>query len=210
MRNAQSFLLAMNVLFPKVDNFLHAETDFQFLVAIMLSAQMTDIGVNKATKQVFEMCKTPKHFLEYGQENLLRAFSSINFYPTKTKNIIATANILINEYDEKIPKTRKELIKLPGVGNKTAGVFLLQKGYDFAFPVDTHIARVAKGFGFTISNSPDEIEKNLQRIFPKESWNLLHKQMILYGRTYFPAKYKNMTTTESWNMLENILKSVIQ
>ncbi len=201
MHSPQSFSLAMQKLFPNVENFLHAETDFQFLVAIMLSAQMTDIGVNKATKPVFEICKTPNDFLKIGKEALLNAFSSINFYPTKTKNILKTALIVHEQYAGELPKTREELVKLPGVGNKTAGVFLVQKGYDFAFPVDTHIARVAKAFGFTQKTSPDEIEADLQKLFPKEEWNLLHKRMILYGRIYLPAKFKNISKEESWQQL---------
>lgn len=205
----QHFCEYLTILFPTVDNFLEASSDFQFLVAIILSAQMTDVGVNKATKKVFASLYSPEDFLRYGQENLLQDFSSINFYPTKTKNIMKTAQILCEQYNGEIPKTRKELTQLPGVGNKTAGVFLVQKGYDFAFPVDTHIARVARVFGFTNASTPDAIEADLQKIFPKESWNLLHKQMILYGRKYLPAKMKGLSPHEAWTLLEQTIKAMI-
>jgi len=195
------FSSALTKLFPNVENFLHSTNDFQFLVAIILSAQMTDTGVNKATKEVFNCLFSPQDFLNFGEENLLRSFSSINFYPTKTKNIFKTAKIIIENYNGEIPKTRKDLITLPGVGNKTAGVFLVQKGYDFAFPVDTHIARVATVFGFTHEKNPNKIESDLQKIFPKEQWNTLHKQMILYGRTYLPAKLKNISKEDAFNQL---------
>lgn len=195
------FSSALARLFPNVEKFLHSTNDFQFLVAIILSAQMTDTGVNKATKEVFNCLFSPQDFLNFGEENLLRSFSSINFYPTKTKNIFKTAKIIIENYNGEIPKTRKDLITLPGVGNKTAGVFLVQKGYDFAFPVDTHIARVATVFGFTHEKNPNKIESDLQKIFPKEQWNTLHKQMILYGRTYLPAKLKNISKEDAFNQL---------
>ena len=91
-----------------------------------------------------------------------------------------TAEKIMTEFVGELPKTRKELVTLPGVGQKTAGVFLLQKGYDFAFPVDTHISRIAQAFGLTRNTTPDKIEEDLRKKFPKEEWNPLHLRMILY------------------------------
>lgn len=204
LHTPQNFLDSMETLFPEVGNFLEGETDFQFLVAIMLSAQMTDIGVNKATKKFFEVMKTAEDAFLLGEKKIYEYVKSVNFAPTKAKNIFKTAERLVSEFSGEVPKTRGELVKLFGVGNKTAGVFVVQKGYEFAFPVDTHISRIAICFGFTLAKNkskPDAVENDLRKKFPKESWRKLHKQIILYGRNYLTARKIPATQGEAWDEL---------
>jgi endonuclease-3 len=203
-KTPENFVKIMNTLFPKVGSFLNGETDFQFLVAIMLSAQMTDAGVNKATEKFFQKMRTPKDALEMGEKEIYNFIKSINFAPTKAKNIFKTAQYLQENFSGKIPQKREELTKLFGVGNKTAGVFVVQRGYEYAFPVDTHIARVAIAFGFTQQTNKlkaDEIEQDLRQVFPQEIWNMLHLQMILYGRNFLPARKNPYTKDEAWGEL---------
>lgn len=202
---ADLFFQSLKILFPETKAFLHGETHWQFLVAILLSAQMTDIGVNKATKEFFKVMKTPQDAIDLGADGIYQFVKTINFAPKKAMYILNSAKLLINEYDGILPKTRKELIKLPGVGMKTAGVFLLNEGFEYAFPVDTHIRRIAQSFGFTESNNVDEIEKDLSEIFPKEQWLELHLRIISYGRKYLPAHKVPETVNDAWSgLVENM------
>lgn len=205
-KKAKIFSDALEKLFPTVGSFLNGETEFQFIVAVMLSAQMTDIGVNKATDSFFKEMKEPSDAVRMGEEKIYEFVRSVNFAPTKAKNIFRTAQILMHEYEGILPKTRTELVKLPGVGNKTAGVFLIQRGYEYAFPVDTHIKRVAKAFGFTKHDDPDKVEMDLQKKFPKETWLPLHLRIILYGRNFLPARNIPKTQKQAWEDLERNLK----
>lgn len=198
------FSKKLEKIFPKIGTFLHAETEFQFLVAVLLSAQMTDKGVNKTTQSFFEVMKTPYDAFEMGEKKIYSFVKSVNYGPTKAKHIFASSKILIEQFDGMIPQTRKELITLPGVGAKTAGVFLMHKGYEYAFPVDTHIKRIAKAFGFTNNDNPDKVEQDLQKIFPKEEWLDLHLRIILYGRNFLTARNIPDSIRDAWRDLENI------
>jgi len=200
------FSQALQTLYPKVDRFLNGETDFQFLMSIMLSAQMTDKGVNKATTPLFVLVKTPADVVKMGPEKLYQFVKSVNYAPTKAKNIFKTAQILCEQFEGRLPKTRKELMTLPGVGAKTAGVFTVQKGYEAAFPVDTHVARVARAFGFTTEKDPSKIERDLQKIFPKEEWLPLHLRIILYGRNVVTARKIPQSPKEAFEELERVLR----
>ncbi len=199
---AELFFQSLKILFPETKAFLNGETYWQFLVAILLSAQMTDIGVNKATESFFKVMKTPQDAINLGADKIYEFIKTINFAPKKALYILHSAELLVNEYDGIVPKTRKELVKLPGVGMKTAGVFLLNEGFEYAFPVDTHIRRIAQSFGFTESNNVDVIEKDLSRIFPKEQWLELHLRIISYGRKYLSARNIPETIEEAWKDLE--------
>lgn len=201
MQTPDLFSSILQNLFPRVGSFLDHQTDFQFLVAILLSAQMTDEGVNKATKKLFQEMHTPYDAVQMGQEKIYSFVRSVNYAPTKAKHILLSAQKILDQWNGEIPRTRKELITLPGVGSKTAGVFVLQKGYDYAFPVDTHIARVSKSFGFTTHSDPNKIEADLQKLFPKEEWNDLHLRIILYGRKYLTAKKIPPTSQKAWEDL---------
>ncbi len=205
-QNPSLFSQSLALLFPKIGTFLEAETDFQFLVAVLLSAQMTDKGVNKTTKKFFAVMKTPQDAFEMGEEKIYSFVKSVNYAPTKAKHIFSSSKILMEKFHGEIPKTRKELITLPGVGAKTAGVFLLHKGYEYAFPVDTHIKRVAKSFGFTVHENPDKVEKDLQKLFPKEEWLDLHLRIILYGRNFLTARNIPHSTDEAWEILIDLVQ----
>lgn len=200
-KTPEIFRESLEFLFPNVGSFLEGETDFQFLVAVLLSAQMTDVGVNKATKDFFKVMKTPHDAFLLGESNIYNYIKTINFAPTKAKNIFKTSEYLVKNFHGKVPTTREELIKLFGVGNKTAGVFVLQRGYGYAFPVDTHISRVAQSFGFTKTRNADQVESDLQKLFPKESWNTLHLQIILYGRNYLTARNIPESPEKAWEDL---------
>ena len=202
MHKSNLFFESLKILFPQTKAFLNGETDWQFLVAILLSAQMTDRGVNKATESFFKVMKTPQDAIDLGEDKIYTFIKTINFAPKKALYILNSAQLLVKKYNGIIPKTRKELIKLPGVGMKTAGVFLLNKGFEYAFPVDTHIRRIAQSFGFTNSNNVDEIEKDLSKIFPKEQWLELHLRMISYGRKYLKARDIPETIEDAWKDLE--------
>ncbi len=206
---AEQFFHSLEVLFPETKAFLNGETHWQFLVAILLSAQMTDIGVNKATESFFKVMKTPQDAINLGADKIYEFVKTINFAPKKALYILHSAQLLVEKYDGVIPKTRKELVKLPGVGMKTAGVFLLNEGFEYAFPVDTHIRRIAQSFGFTESNNVDVIEKDLTEIFPKEQWLALHLRMISYGRKYLSARNIPETVEDAWNDLEKNVKNFI-
>ena len=195
------FYKSLEILFPETKPFLHGETDWQFLVAILLSAQMTDVGVNKATHSFFAVMKTPQDAINLGLDKIYEYIKTINFAPKKAGYILRSAELLVQKYNGIIPKTRKELIVLPGVGMKTAGVFLLNRGFEYAFPVDTHIRRIAQSFGFTESNNVDVIEQDLQSLFPKEQWLDLHLRMISYGRKYLPARNIPETVEDAWKDL---------
>jgi endonuclease III len=204
----QRFYSLLEILFPTVEPFLRAQTDFQFLSAIILSAQMTDTGVNKATEKLFQKMYTPKDALMLGEDGIYNFVKSVNYAPTKAKNIFRTAKIICEQFDGKVPRKRAELISLPGVGNKTAGVFLVQKQIEPAFPVDTHIARVAKAFGFTQETNSDKIEADLRKCFPREWWYPLHLRMILYGRKYLPARKIPSSSKEALALLEGYAEKI--
>lgn len=204
----KKFSKSLTLLFPTVGTFLEADTDFQFLVAVLLSAQMTDKGVNKTTKEFFKRMKTPKDAFEMGEEKIYSFVKSVNYGPTKAKHIFLSSKILLDNFHGEIPQTRKELITLSGVGAKTAGVFLLHKGYEYAFPVDTHIKRVGKAFGFTKYDNPDKVEIDLQKLFPKEEWLNLHLRIILYGRNFLTARNIPESVDEAWSDLDSFVKKI--
>lgn len=208
-KKAHFFLEAMESLFGEVPAFLNGETDFQFLIAVMLSAQMTDKGVNKATNNFFKTVKTAQDAVNMGQEQIYEHVKSVNYAPTKAKHVFACAQRIVEVFDNTVPTNRKDLVSLAGVGEKTAGVFLLERDYDFAFPVDTHISRVMCAFGFSKNTNPNKIEEDLRKKFPKEHWKPLHKQIILYGRNYLPARDIPRTQKQTWENLEKNLENPI-
>ncbi len=196
------FSRALRTLYPTVDRFLEGETDFQFLCSIVLSAQMTDIGVNKATKSLFRFIKNPEDAVKMGKEGLYEYIKSVNYGPTKAKHIFEMAKLLCEKFEGNVPKTRKELITLPGVGNKTSGVYTVQKGYEPAFPVDTHVARVTRAFGFTSHSDPSKIEEDLQKLFPESEWLPLHLRIIVYGRNVLTARKIPHSPCEAFEELQ--------
>lgn len=166
----------------------HPETElayvnhFTLLVAVVLSAQATDKGVNKATKPLFEIAKTPEDILTLGEEKLKGYIKTIGLYKTKAANVMKLCAKLVEEYGSQIPRTREALESLPGVGRKTANVVLNVAFNEPTMPVDTHIFRVSNRTGLAPGKTPLEVEKKLEKRVPEEFKNHSHHWMILLGR----------------------------
>ncbi|ADE30302.1 endonuclease III [Rickettsia prowazekii] len=173
---------------PKPQTELIYKNDFTLLVAVILSARATDISVNLATKHLFETYNTPEKFLELGEEGLKKYIKSIGLFNSKAKNIIALCQILIKNYQTSIPNNFKELVKLPGVGRKTANVVL---NCLFAMPtmaVDTHVFRVSKRIGLAKGNTAAIVEKELLQIIDEKWLTYAHHWLILHGRYICKAR----------------------
>ncbi len=161
---------------------LHFSTPFELLIAVMLSAQSTDKGVNKATGKLFRVANTPQAIYALGEEGLKEYIKTIGLYNTKAKNIIKTCKMLIDLHDSKVPEDRKALEALPGVGRKTANVVLNTAFGQPTMAVDTHIFRVANRTGIAKGKTVLEVEKKLLKHIPKEFLVDAHHWMILHGR----------------------------
>lgn len=173
---------------PKPKTELEYSNNFTLTIAVILSAQATDISVNKATKKLFEQCNTPQKIFSLGEANLKPYIKTIGLYNSKAKNIIALCKILINKYNSIIPDEFEELIKLPGIGRKTANVIL---NCAFAKPtmaVDTHVFRVAHRIGLSIGSSPEKVEKDLLKKIPEQWLLYAHHWLILHGRYVCKAR----------------------
>lgn len=159
-------------------------TPFTLLCAVALSAQTTDVAVNKATAPLFALADTPQAMAALGEERLLQMLSSLNLYKGKAKNLIAMSRILIEKHDGKVPLTRDELVELPGVGNKTASVVLNELQVQPAIAVDTHVFRVSHRLGLVdaTANTPDKVEAQLMQVIPQKWLTRAHHWLILHGR----------------------------
>ena len=161
---------------------------FELLIAVILSAQATDKSVNLATRKLFALADTPQKLLMLGEEKLLDRIRSIGLYKTKAKNILATCQILVDEYDGEVPRTREQLEKLPGVGRKTANVVLNTAFGELTIAVDTHIFRVANRTGLARGKNVLEVELKLLKVVPKVFMHDAHHWLILHGRYVCKAR----------------------
>ena len=161
---------------------------FELLVAVILSAQATDVGVNKATQKLYPVANTPEAILALGVEGLKRYIRTIGLYNNKAENIIKTCRILIEEHDGEVPRTRAALEALPGVGRKTANVILNTAFGEPTIAVDTHIFRVSNRTGLARGKTPLEVEKRLVRLTPEEFRKDAHHWLILHGRYVCKAR----------------------
>ena len=175
--------------FPNVDCELDFSNNLELIIAVLLSAQCKDEYVNRATKKLFKKYKTIDDYADAKVEDIEKLIKTLGLYRAKSKNIVGMANMLRDVYDYKIPSTREELIKLPGVGRKTANV-VLSVGFNIpAIAVDTHVERVAKMFGLADKNdNPLQVEKKLMELFPMKDWGKIHHQLIHLGRYKLPAR----------------------
>lgn len=165
------------------------ETDFQFLVCIMLSAQTTDVQVNKVTKVLFESFPDIKAFADADVGDLEKVLRSVNFYKTKSKHLIKMSKILIKDFNSKIPLFEKDLVKLPGIGKKTANVFLNELFHsNQGIAVDTHVSRVVQRLDLTTKKDPLGVSLDLENIYEKEDWYLINSMFVLFGRYICKAK----------------------
>ncbi len=167
---------------PEPRTELEYENTFQLLVAVMLSAQATDVSVNKAMRPVFRKIKTPQQMLDFGEERLREAIKTIGLFNTKAANVIKTCRILVEKHDGQVPDDRKALEALPGVGRKTANVILNTAFGRPTIAVDTHIFRVANRTGIAPGRNVREVEARLQRLVPDEYKQDAHHWLILHGR----------------------------
>lgn len=171
---------------PKTE--LEYNSTFELLIAVVLSAQATDVGVNKATRKLFPVANTPQGIYDLGEDGLKRYINTIGLYNSKAANVIKTCRALLDEHDGKVPATRAELVALPGVGRKTANVVLNTAFGQPAMAVDTHIFRVANRTGIAPGKTVREVEDRLLRLVPKAYLQDAHHWLILHGRYVCKAR----------------------
>tara|TARA_B100000035_G_scaffold89882_1_gene75790 strand:- start:1472 stop:2125 length:654 start_codon:yes stop_codon:yes gene_type:complete len=178
----------LNELFPNPKAPLDHKNAFTFLIAVLLSAQTTDKRVNIVTKELFKQASNPKEMISLGEEKIYELIKTCGLAPKKAKAIFKTSEILNEQFDNKVPKEISLLEQLPGVGHKTASVVVSEFFKQPAFPVDTHIHRLAQRWGLTNGKSVKQTEKDLKEIFDPINWRDLHLQIIFYGRAFCTAR----------------------
>jgi endonuclease III len=166
---------------------------YQLVVAVALSAQATDVGVNKATRRLFEQVKTPQQMLDLGEDGLKEHIKTIGLFNSKAKNVIAAAQMLVDDYGGEVPRDRDALVRLPGVGRKTANVVLNCAFGEAVFPVDTHVFRVGNRTGIARGKTPEKVEAQLEKKVPESFRVGAHHWLILHGRYLCKAR-----TPECW------------
>ena len=174
--------------YPDAKCELEYKTPYELLVATVLSAQSTDVRVNIVTKELFKNFNTPEKILKLGEEKLMEYIKSIGFYNVKSKNIIALSHLLIQNYDSQVPDEMDELLKLPGVGRKTANVVLSNCFGVPAIAVDTHVFRVSTRLGFSDKKDPLQVEQDLMKKISKKYWTDAHHAFIFHGRRVCKAR----------------------
>lgn len=188
-QEATRIIEAMGKIFPEAKAELNHDNSFQLLIAVILSAQTTDVAVNKLTPKLFEEYPTPEAMMEAPIESLETHLHSIGLYRNKAKFIKNTSKMLVEEFGGVVPDNGKDLVKLPGVGRKTANV-VLSVAFDIpAIAVDTHVERIAKRFNMAPEEaSRDQVEKYLMENLPEDLWSIAHHRLIFFGRYQCPAR----------------------
>ncbi|HEY6212677.1 MAG TPA: endonuclease III [Vicinamibacterales bacterium] len=171
----------------------HADP-FTLLVAVVLSAQTTDVQVNKVTPALFKLAKTPRALAALSESQILGAIRSCGLAPSKAKNLKRLAETLVDEHGGSVPRDIDALERLPGVGHKTASVVMSQAFGEPAFPVDTHIHRLAARWGLSNGTTVEQTERDLKKLFPRDEWGRRHLQIIYFGREYCPARGHDFET----------------
>lgn len=178
----------LSALYPNPQIPLRRRNTFTFLVAVVLSAQCTDKRVNEVTPKLFDLADTPQKMAKLGADKILPIIKPCGLSKAKSQNIARLSEILVEKYAGRVPNTFEELESLPGVGHKTASVIMSQAFGVPAFPVDTHIHRLAARWKLSSGKSVERTESDLKALFPKESWGDLHLQLIYYGREHCTAR----------------------
>jgi endonuclease III len=178
----------LDELYPQPPIPLQHRDPFTLLIAVLLSAQTTDAQVNKVTPALFARASTPQQMAKLSEEEILSYIRSCGLAPSKAKNIKRLAQTLVGEYGGKVPRDIEALEKLPGVGHKTASVVMTQAFGEPAFPVDTHIHRLAARWGLSKAKNVVETERDLKKVFPRDEWGRRHLQIIYFGREHCPAR----------------------
>lgn len=183
---------AMGRIFPEAKAELNHKNAFELLIAVILSAQTTDVGVNKATPALFEAYPTPELMMEASIEDLEDKIKTIGLYRNKAKFIKKTSAMLVQEFNSEVPMNRKDLESLPGVGRKTANVVMSVAFDEPAIAVDTHVERVSKKLNIVAEDaSVIQVEKTLMEKLPKSLWSIAHHRLIFFGRYQCPARKHN-------------------
>ena len=190
---AERIQIMLEELYPEIPVPLDHETPFQLLIAVLMSAQTTDLKVNQVTPELFKQGPTPEKMASLEVAHIQSMIREVGLAPTKAKNIKRLSELLLERHEGEIPSTFEELEDLPGVGHKTAGVVLAQAFGIPAFPIDTHIHRLAARWGLSNGRNVEQTEKDLKAVFPKNAWNDLHLQIIFFGREYCPARYHDLS-----------------
>jgi endonuclease-3 len=188
-------------LYPEIPIPLDHKDPYTLLIAVLMSAQSTDVRVNKITPLLFERADNPYDMIKLSVEEIRDIIKPVGLSPMKSKGIHGLSQILIDKHNGEVPKTYEDLEELPAVGHKTAAVVLSQAFGIPAFPVDTHIHRLMYRWNLTNGKNVVQTEKDAKRLFPKELWNDLHLQIIWYGRQYSPAR--------GWDLEKDIITKTI-
>jgi len=197
MRRAEKATRIMEMLqerYPEIPVPLDHRNPFELLVAVLMSAQTTDLKVNEVTPALFERGPTPADMAALPVEEIQAMIRFVGLAPTKAKNIRRLSELLLERHGGAVPASFEELEALPGVGHKTAGVVMAQAFGVPAFPIDTHIHRLAARWGLSNGTNVERTERDLKAVFPKERWNDLHLQIIFFGREHCPARWHDLST----------------
>lgn len=191
----------LEAIYPVVPVPLDHTDPYTLLIAVLLSAQSTDVRVNQITPKLFKKADTPGKMVLLETDEIREIIKPVGLSPAKSKAIKGLSEILMRDYDGTVPQNLEELEKLPGVGHKTASVVVSQAFGIPAFPVDTHIHRLLYRWGLSSGKNVVQTERDAKKIFPQELWNKLHLQIIFYGREFCPSR--------GWNLEKDIITSTI-
>ncbi|GFZ84654.1 endonuclease III [Aquaticitalea lipolytica] len=194
-------ITTLNELYPTIPIPLEHKDPYTLLIAVLMSAQSTDVRVNQITPLLFAKADNPYDMIKLSVEEIREIIKPVGLSPMKSKGIYGLSKILIEKHNGKVPKTYEDLEELPAVGHKTAAVVLSQAFGIPAFPVDTHIHRLMYRWNLSNGKNVVQTEKDAKRLFPKELWNDLHLQIIWYGREYSPAR--------GWDLDKDIITKTI-
>ena len=196
IQRSKIILKLLNKIYPKTKIPLKHKNKFTLLVSVLLSAQTTDVNVNNVTKNIYPKYNKPEHFVKLGRKKIERLIKSIGIFRVKAKSVYLLSKQLIEKHKGRVPENFEELEKLPGVGHKTASVVMAQGFGHPAFPIDTHIHRLAQRWGLTNGKNVVQTENDLKGLFPSKKWNKLHLQIIFYGRSQCTARGCDGTVCE--------------
>ena len=188
MERVEYIISYLDSIYPDTPIPLTHENHYELLIAVLLSAQCTDERVNQVTPSLFSLANNPDMMIKLSSQKIYEIIKPCGLGPKKSKAIYDLSDILVREYKSQVPESFEALESLPGVGHKTASVVMSQGFGHPAFPVDTHIHRLAQRWGLTNGKNVNQTEKDLKRLFPIENWNKLHLQIIFYGREYCTAR----------------------
>ena len=188
MERVKYIISYLDSIYPDTPIPLSHQNHYELLIAVLLSAQCTDERVNQVTPSLFSLAYNPDMMIKLSSQKIYEIIKPCGLGPKKSKAIYNLSNILVKEYNSQVPESFEALESLPGVGHKTASVVMSQGFGHPAFPVDTHIHRLAQRWGLTNGKNVNQTEKDLKRLFPIENWNKLHLQIIFYGREYCTAR----------------------